>query len=270
MNNVDKWINGVNLKQIAHAVIDTDKQDNLDAVPDKGIIWAKTEYIDEVFNVIKEKPKTYTLITHCADHAIDEETFRRKPSNIVKWYAQNVNFKHDDLIPVPIGIENHFGPHKGTELNIDYFNSQTEANYKISNKIINCLYCNFNFQTNQNRYNVGKILTEKNIGKFDSRRPSAEYCEEIKKFLFVASPRGNGIDCHRTWEALYLGSIPIVERHIMFDRYKNLPIIQIDSWENLTMDSLAPYIEDYRNNKIFADIKELDLQYHLDKIRNNE
>ena len=30
-------------------------------------------------------------------------------------------------------------------------------------------------------------------------------------FAFVASPSGNGLDCHRTWEALLLRSIPIVK-----------------------------------------------------------
>ncbi len=30
------------------------------------------------------------------------------------------------------------------------------------------------------------------------------------QYSFWLSPRGNGIDCHRTWEALYLDVIPIV------------------------------------------------------------
>ena len=32
------------------------------------------------------------------------------------------------------------------------------------------------------------------------------------KYAFVLSPRGRGLDCHRTWEALCLGCIPIVKK----------------------------------------------------------
>ncbi|CAF4378106.1 unnamed protein product, partial [Adineta steineri] len=31
-----------------------------------------------------------------------------------------------------------------------------------------------------------------------------------RQYPFWLSPRGNGLDCHRTWEALYLDTIPIV------------------------------------------------------------
>jgi hypothetical protein len=37
-----------------------------------------------------------------------------------------------------------------------------------------------------------------------------ELYEKIN-YAFVASPYGGGPDCHRTWEALILGCIPIVK-----------------------------------------------------------
>lgn len=36
---------------------------------------------------------------------------------------------------------------------------------------------------------------------------------------YVASPRGNGLDCHRFWESLYLGAIPIVEHSFLDPLY---------------------------------------------------
>ena len=30
-------------------------------------------------------------------------------------------------------------------------------------------------------------------------------------YAFIVSPHRNGLDCHRTWEALVLGCIPIVK-----------------------------------------------------------
>jgi len=63
-----------------------------------------------------------------------------------------------------------------------------------------------------------------------------------KKFLedidFVLCPRGNGIDTHRLWETLYMGSIPIV---IYSDVHKNLldlPILFVNNWNEISYDFL--------------------------------
>ena len=37
---------------------------------------------------------------------------------------------------------------------------------------------------------------------------------ELSSYKFALSPEGNGIDCHRTWECLYLGVIPIVKKSV--------------------------------------------------------
>jgi len=38
------------------------------------------------------------------------------------------------------------------------------------------------------------------------------YRRILRQAGLVASPPGNGADCHRTWEALYLGVAPVVKR----------------------------------------------------------
>lgn len=45
---------------------------------------------------------------------------------------------------------------------------------------------------------------------------------------FVLSLAGNGLDCHRTWEALYLGSAVIALHSSLDGMYEGLPIILID------------------------------------------
>ena len=114
------YINGVHLKSIATKIIDTDRRDDLKYLPNHSIIWCKTEFIDVVFSEIANSKYNHKLITHCSDHPIDEFRFSKKPSNVVKWYAQNVDYRHEDLIPIPIGIENHYGPHRGNSIDYDY------------------------------------------------------------------------------------------------------------------------------------------------------
>ena len=267
MSIENNFVNGVNLQKIANYVIDVNRKDDVTNLQNNSIIWCKTDYLQDVFNTLKNDQNKHILITHCSDHSINEQNFLSKPACIKKWYAQNVNYEHADLIPLPIGIENHEGPNKGGSIDINYL-LNNQNNFKTSNKIINLLYCNFNPQTNSNRFNVANILANKKLASFDTRKSFSDYCETMKQFLFVASPRGNGIDCHRTWEALYMGCIPIVERHFMYNNYKHLPIIQIDDWSSLSLDKLTPYIQKYKNNNCFSNIQELDLNYYLNMIKN--
>ena len=47
------------------------------------------------------------------------------------------------------------------------------------------------------------------------------------------SPEGNGIDCHRMWECLYLKVIPICHRNILTEHFSKLfPIILVDDWKD--------------------------------------
>ena len=64
------------------------------------------------------------------------------------------------------------------------------------------------------------------------------YLTEIYSHKFVFCPRGNGIDTHRLWETLYLRSIPIVKKCIGMEQFKDLPILFIDNWNNITVDFL--------------------------------
>jgi len=57
----------------------------------------------------------------------------------------------------------------------------------------------------------------------------------------VACPAGTGVDTHRFWEALYLGSVPIVLRGQLSAMYENLPVIQLNAWEDLTQGVIDNY-----------------------------
>ena len=52
--------------------------------------------------------------------------------------------------------------------------------------------------------------------------------------LFVPSPAGIGPDCFRTWEALYLGAIPVLLEGTIAPSISNgLPIWIVQGWEEL-------------------------------------
>ena len=86
---------------------------------------------------------------------------------------------------------------------------------------------------------------------------------DIKKSYFVVSPDGNGKDCHKTWESIYMGSIPIVTDSYFARRFKQLgiPIYIIDDWNQFSSLNLSTelYYAIWNN----FDIKELNLEMFL-------
>ena len=65
-----------------------------------------------------------------------------------------------------------------------------------------------------------------------------DYLRELHQSKFILSPSGMGLDCYRIWEALHLGTIPVLEhlnrRDGWYRTLQGLPIVWIDSFENLT------------------------------------
>ena len=67
------------------------------------------------------------------------------------------------------------------------------------------------------------------------------YLEQIGNAKFVLSPPGNGLDCHRTWEALMMGAVPIILSSALDPLFNNIPTIIIDDWSKLTENFLLSY-----------------------------
>jgi hypothetical protein len=61
----------------------------------------------------------------------------------------------------------------------------------------------------------------------------AEYLRLLSNHPFVLSPEGNGIQCHRTWEALLSGAIPVLTatHTAVDDVLDGLPAVLIPDWE---------------------------------------
>ena len=65
------------------------------------------------------------------------------------------------------------------------------------------------------------------------------YYRTLASFHFTMSPRGNGLDCFRTWEALSLGVVPIVKKSGPFDEiYNGLPVLLVDRWSDVNASLL--------------------------------
>lgn len=108
--------------------------------------------------------------------------------------------------------------------------------------------CAFNTRTDQhrrpihNRKVIESILLKNNIPNIQLN--PANYFAELPRYKFVISPEGNGIDCHRHYEALIAGCIPIVENNLAIrHKYAGLPILYTHNYSEVTADYLNKQYE---------------------------
>ena len=87
-------------------------------------------------------------------------------------------------------------------------------------------------------------------------KPFEEYLVELSNYKFCISPPGRGIDAHRTWEALMVGTIPIVLRcDSMNNLFEFLPILVVDSYSEVTDLFLNKKYEEMTNSETIEKYK---------------
>ena len=85
---------------------------------DIDLIFCKTDFLEDEFRKIKEIKNDVISITGNSDYSIDYNIIKNMPSNIKKWYGQNILYNHSNIIPIPMGIENKLDSIRATMLYI--------------------------------------------------------------------------------------------------------------------------------------------------------
>lgn len=222
-----------------------------------AIIFCKTDFIGYLFENIKYSKYNYVLITHHSDYSIDEHIFSFKPDCIKKWFAINPVYNNENLIAIPLGLKTHKGIYVEKVNNEPHYKiewmSEEIDNLKLVQKE-DIIYCNWG-NTNPDRNLIINKLNLNNINyKLENNLSFQQYITNMSKYKFVISPPGNGIDCHRTWESLYLGCIPIVIKHKLYDNWLELPILQVNDYSEITNELL----ENFCKNEFCLDKLNLD------------
>lgn len=219
----------------------------IDICEETDATFCKTDYLGHFRNSNHK-----VFITHNSDYPVDENLYSLGPQCDL-WLTQNKNTDSSNLKAIPIGLENmklrtHAAANGGE------FSSQVNGALEKAILIDRCsslemektgtAYMNFNIQTRPfERRRVWDMFgAEPWVTKTQNLTLQYFYFD-LASHKFVISPRGNGIDCHRTWEALYLRTIPIVKRSIHMNDFKELPIYFIDDWAEVSYNKLNEYYE---------------------------
>jgi hypothetical protein len=93
-----------------------------------------------------------------------------------------------------------------------------------------------------------------------------EYFKSLLSYKFIISPEGNGVDCHRHYEALMAGCIPIMEYNpIIIQKYSGLPILYTQTYEEITKEYLETKYEELKRHKY--DFSRLFLNFYSDEVQ---
>lgn len=219
----------------------------------ENIYFCKIDFILQEFSFLRHIGRDVILIVSSGDITFTENHLNHCPSNVKQIFATNTNIINDLVIPIPTGIENELTASReghgivNSEIfpKLKYLKSQDRKLINIFDKF----YANFSVQSAGTHLNsihrgyrneIKKICEESNFIDFESGLDLDEYFKKVLSYKASISPTGNGIECVRTWELMYMDRVPIVvgglnlHSPIYENIYKHLPLIFIENLELLT------------------------------------
>lgn len=190
--------------------------------------------------------KNLTMLIHNGDHIPSNSFFDSLDECGLTVYSVNSTSLKPRIRPLPIGLENRHLRKNGIGKRFEIGKDQRFwINPRVNDQLD--VFSSFNISTNFAERNKAKhALLQSGYMFIEPNLTVNQYQDYVRKSRFVISPPGNGIDCHRTWEAIYLGAIPVVLRQYLSGQLIDMfPVFAISEWsEFLDMsqkekDSLA-------------------------------
>jgi hypothetical protein len=244
-----KVLSGHNFSSISDyifATYDIDKlkyyQLNPNLLNDNEIIYCKADCVEHLFKLLEPVNKKIKLITSESDISITKNLFESRPKCIKKWFAINIAYDHEDLIPIPLGISNN-------NCTITLKFNSIEANSKSDKKLV---YINHRVQTNpaERKWIYDYFSTNNWVTVKQPNLSLEEFKKDLTNHMFMLSPRGNGFDTHRMWESLYAGVFPIVQKHITHKNLEDLPILFVDDFKQINQKYLLDNLPILKQKKL--------------------
>jgi hypothetical protein len=227
----------------------------------------------------------FVLVSGDADETAPNDLFAShqeflkfiEDSRIIHWFSQNAIVNHSKLTRTPIGLDYHtlasgrphwWGP-ASTPIQQEQLLEAIVKKAKPLHERKSIIYCNFHFQMDTNhaydRREALKEMPPKLLHLELQPQPRMKSWATQTGCAFVASPHGGGYDCHRTWEALALGCIPIVKTSGLDPLFEGLPVLIVKRWSDVNMKLLENTKQKFKDS--FTDIEHLKLSYWIKLIK---
>jgi len=238
------YISGDAFRSLAQHVLD----ESFDIVPksvlNNEIIFVRNNHLEEFFKHYLPKIKnSFILISHNDDIAVKESYVEFLNEKIIHWFCLNANFTHSKVTPIPIGVQNMVSCKHNEISIIDSCRKNTPA------KDTSILY-GFTVGSNlEEREDALQYIKQHPLAVLVQEKDISKYFAQVTQHSFIVSPPGIGIDCHRTWEALYLKTIPIVKESelTLFFKKNGVPMICVKKWSDILQLNKETLSDIYNN-----------------------
>ena len=169
---------------------------------------------------------------------------------LLDWFAQNLSADHPKLRPLPIGLDYHtmwetpgfWGLTAVSPISQEHSLLATLASSPPFSQRYLVGYCNWHFALQRGDRTECRAKVDKSICYFEAKPvPRSSTWVRQAECMFVVSPQGAGMDCHRTWEAIMLGCIPVLKRNALAPLLDGLPALVVDDWQQVNRETLVDY-----------------------------
>jgi len=248
-------------------------------IGDDELVWVRLSWLRSfVRQVLPFVKANFVLVTGDSDSCVpsdlgSEASAVLECSKVVHWYTQNYDgsMPSERISPIPIGIDFHMLSEKaiwGEDVSPPL--EQERALVSIGKSLsplptrFQRVYVDFGWQRrfdlrrlfhplegtsfHENRHQLAKKLCRNELVYCQTGPlPRREMWRKRGEYAFVLSPHGNGLDCHRTWEALALGHIVLGASSSLDGLYVGLPVVALTSWSEITPKNLERWLSLYSN-----------------------
>jgi hypothetical protein len=247
-----------------------------------GSIYVCTDALEHfAAQMLPQLRVPFTLVSGDSDRPVDNALLTNnwilpliESPLLIRWYAQNLLASHPKMFHLPIGLDYHTAWERPS-----LFEHEKISPFSQELSLINTLvqsgeiqqrqikaYCNWALTANRGDRQECLQKIDKSSCFIESQR-IARHISWTRQavFAFVLSPSGEGADCHRTWEAIMTGSIPIVKAGMLAPVFDDLPVVQVEDWSIVTSGWLNKIFEECQEKKY--DFSRMFLGYWQKRIR---
>lgn len=187
---------------------------------------------------------------------------------VLAWFTVHPNTsRHPKLHAIPLGIDQ-----RRPKLFNDWkqFNKILSDCRKIKKeKLLYVCYSNINMKIRKDLKEIWANNPEAFVA--EANKSHQKYFEEMATCKFTLCPPGYGPDSYRVWEALLVGSIPVVQNTniLLNELYADLPIVIVDDLRELDVKYLKEQYKIIKNKKNY-NYKKLYVNYwqsEIEKVR---
>lgn len=189
-----------------------------------------------------------SVVLHNHDWVPDSEYLSSLTSTGARVFCVNTLDGIPGVTPIPVGLENAIRRKNGALEDFHLYQDLKRRPYSGDTLRGTMIFSSFKTATNRAvREPLANALSKSRHGFSSTRLSVSDFRRNVLNSHFVLSPPGNGPDCYRTWEAIYLGAVPIVLKNTLADSIAaDLPVWVVDSWDEVFDATDAELLANYR------------------------